>query len=95
MFEVDQFVADCRAAFAEDQTHKARRSGRYSHARYLLPPLSSRDWASRSALNSFSTALPNRSLMLSELKQGGGAGQEVNGVRQHRGHSLTRRQRAG
>ena len=25
MFEVDQFVADCRAAFAEDQTHKAVR----------------------------------------------------------------------
>jgi len=25
MFEVDQFVADCRAAFAEDQTHKAIR----------------------------------------------------------------------
>jgi hypothetical protein len=23
MFEVDQFVADCRAAFAEDQTHRA------------------------------------------------------------------------
>jgi hypothetical protein len=25
MFEVDQFVADCRAAFVEDQTHKAVR----------------------------------------------------------------------
>jgi len=25
MFEVDQFVADCRAAFAEDTTHKAVR----------------------------------------------------------------------
>jgi hypothetical protein len=50
MFEAEQFVADCRAAFAEDSTHKAVREVLAARCPTLWQ--FSKDWGSPSALKS-------------------------------------------
>jgi hypothetical protein len=55
MFEVDQFVADCRAAFAADSTHKAIRE---VLARAMSEPArSSEASVSRIALKSVNSSI--------------------------------------
>ena len=55
MFDLEQFIADCRAALAADGSHKSVRE--VVLARSQTPPPFSKDWVNQSGLRSRSSTI--------------------------------------
>jgi hypothetical protein len=57
MFDLEQFIADCRAALAADRSHKSVVYARLLLARSQTPPPFSKDWVNQSDLRSRSSTI--------------------------------------